>query len=248
MTALTPARPLTSAEVDFLGQLEDTVAAGLHSFIEVGQALMSIRDNRLYRATHSTFEDYCADRWGITDRRARQMIEASQIGTMVPVQNERQARALAQVPEGDRAEVWRDALDRTDGKPTAAAVDAAAKDRRAGSGALPVSGEAEGAANTSAADAGVGAPASAPAPSDADLHAELDAEMAGTAVRFRAQFSAAVAKADDVWQFDVERVAEVYAGDFDREIGPFLAEMRAWCDRVERTHRRLNSGLRVVGE
>lgn len=84
-------------------------------------------------------------------------------------------------------------------------------------------------------------------PSDADLHAELDAEMAGTAVRFRAQFSAAVARADDVWQFDVDRIAEVYAADFDQELAPFIGEMRAWCDRVERTHRRLNSGLRVVG-
>jgi hypothetical protein len=40
--------------------------------------------------------------------------------------NARQAVELARVPEADRAEVWRAANDATDGKPTAAAIRAAA--------------------------------------------------------------------------------------------------------------------------
>ena len=62
MTALS--RRLTAAETDFLSQLEDTIATGLHTFREVGEALGMIRDNRLYRASHPTFEDYCAQNPG----------------------------------------------------------------------------------------------------------------------------------------------------------------------------------------
>lgn len=113
---------LTAAEADYLVQCEETISHGLQTFIEVGTALAMIRDNRLYRAEHPTFEAYCAERWGFTDRRARQLIDAAAIGTIVPVTNEGQARELARVPETERAEVWQQTVERTDGKPTAAAI------------------------------------------------------------------------------------------------------------------------------
>lgn len=119
---MTELATLTAAEVDYLAQCEETISHGLQTFIEVGTALAMIRDNRLYRAEHATFEAYCADRWGFTDRRARQLIDAAAIGTMVPVESERQARELARIPEAERAEVWRQTVERTDGKPTAAAI------------------------------------------------------------------------------------------------------------------------------
>jgi hypothetical protein len=40
--------------------------------------------------------------------------------------NEGQARELARVPEGQRAEVWRETVERTNGKPTARSRQAAA--------------------------------------------------------------------------------------------------------------------------
>lgn len=91
------------------------------------------------------------------------------------------------------------------------------------------------------------APVDPHAEGDARRDAELDAVMAETVTRFRANFASAIAKADDVWQFDVDRLVEVYAADYDRAIRPFLQEMTVWCQRVEAAHRRAHSGLRVVG-
>lgn len=127
---------LTAAEADLLGQAEATIERGIRTFVEVGQALASIRDNRLYRAEHGTFDAYCQERWGFDRNRAWQLISAAGVTTNVISQglpapaNEGQARALAQVPEAERADVWRETLDRTEGKPTAAAVAATWQERR----------------------------------------------------------------------------------------------------------------------
>lgn len=116
-----------------LDELEEVVARGLDTFREVGMALFAIRERKLYRTTHGTFEAYCLDRWGFTDRRARQMIEAAEIGTMVPVQNERQARALAPLADEPEAmqSAWNEANDATNGKPTAEAIREAVAQARA---------------------------------------------------------------------------------------------------------------------
>ncbi len=63
---------------------------------------MKIRDSRLYRETHDTFEDYCRDRWEMSMRHAeRLMLSAGTVETLrpmgrVPV-NERQARPLTKL-------------------------------------------------------------------------------------------------------------------------------------------------------
>jgi len=119
MTALDA---LTVAETDCLADCEQRIERGLKTFVEVGTALATIRDNRLYRAEFGTFEAYCQARWGFSDRRARQIMDAAQIGTIVPVENEGQARELARVPEPERAQVWRETVERTNGKVTAAAI------------------------------------------------------------------------------------------------------------------------------
>jgi len=70
--------------------------------------------------------------------------------------------------------------------------------------------------------------------------------MADTAVRFRRNFSAAMAAAAKVWSFDAARIAEVYTADWDTDIQRgFIDEMRRWCDRAEEA-RRARPGLRVV--
>lgn len=113
---------LTTTEMARLHELEGTISRGLATFHDVGRALAEVRDSRLYRDGYGTFEEYCDQRWQLSDRRARQLMEAAEIGTMVPVENERQARELARVPERQRAEVWRETVERTSGKPTAAAI------------------------------------------------------------------------------------------------------------------------------
>lgn len=45
-----PLAALTTTETERLTDLETTIERGLKTFVEVGQALMEIRDGRLYRA------------------------------------------------------------------------------------------------------------------------------------------------------------------------------------------------------
>lgn len=57
---------LTSVEIQHLRRLEAIARRNLDTYIEVGNALASIRDERLYRDTHASFEAYARDRWGIS--------------------------------------------------------------------------------------------------------------------------------------------------------------------------------------
>jgi hypothetical protein len=108
MTAIIPNR---------LAELEAVIEGGMQTFVQVGTALAEIRDQRLYKATHSDFDAYCQERWGFSRRRAGQMIEAAtiadELGTIVPTQlpaNEGQARELARVAPEHRAETWQAAV------------------------------------------------------------------------------------------------------------------------------------------
>lgn len=90
-----------------LDECEQVIERGLETFVEVGQALMVIRDQRLYKETHSSFDAYLDSKpeWrarGLTRRRAGELITASdvvqKVGDMSPTlapANEKQARALA---------------------------------------------------------------------------------------------------------------------------------------------------------
>jgi hypothetical protein len=122
---------LSREESIALSDCEQRIERGMKTFIEVGMALAAIQQNRLYRAQFDTFEEYCADRWGFTGRRGRQLIEAAEIGTMVPIDSERQARALAAAPAAEREDVLREARERTGGKPTAKAISEVVKERSA---------------------------------------------------------------------------------------------------------------------
>ncbi len=83
MTDLVKKGPLTVAEQDLLVQCEETISEGIQTFVEVGQALMSVRDNRLYRATHPTFDAYVEERWGFTKGRANQLVRAAAVAELI---------------------------------------------------------------------------------------------------------------------------------------------------------------------
>lgn len=119
---------LTASESTALAEHEAVIERGIKTFYEVGTALADIRNRKLYRADHGTFEDYCQQRWQMSRSYAYRMIDAAEVvesvspmGDIAP-SSERQARELARVPESDRAAVWAETVERTDGKPTAAAV------------------------------------------------------------------------------------------------------------------------------
>jgi hypothetical protein len=128
---------LTTTESARLVELEAVVERGLQTFVEVGRALAEIRDERLYRATHRRFEDYCPDRWSFGGGRARQLIVAAKTATRVavlglpPLANEAQARALAPLDSEQLRATWEVAMSEHGPTPTAPQVRAIVHERRA---------------------------------------------------------------------------------------------------------------------
>lgn len=96
-------------------ELETTIERGLAEFVEVGRALAEVRDSRLYRDDHATFDDYCRERWGMSRSYAQRTIAASEVAAMLPngnvPTNEAQARELAPLSGDEEAIVgaWREA-------------------------------------------------------------------------------------------------------------------------------------------
>ncbi|UQN05491.1 hypothetical protein [Deinococcus sp. QL22] len=92
-----PVAVLAPEERADLAQLETVVRQGWQGFVTVGQALLSIRDRRLYREAHKTFGDYCEQVWGWSRQRAQQLMDAAETSqTLTTIglhpENERQAR------------------------------------------------------------------------------------------------------------------------------------------------------------
>jgi hypothetical protein len=111
------AAALTTSEQHDLDTLEGIVQRGIDTLIEVGRALAEIRDRRLYRQTHGTFDEYCHNRWLLGRTRAYQLIDAAAVSTIVDKAelpapaNEAQSRELVPL-KGDETEVvaaWREA-------------------------------------------------------------------------------------------------------------------------------------------
>jgi hypothetical protein len=127
---VTDLEDITLEESRDLVRLERVIDGGLQTFIEVGAALAEIRDRRLYRIEHKTFEAYCRDKWNFSRVHAHRLISASAVSEMLPVGNkptsERQARPLAKLPAEARPLAWSRAIEIADGgQPTAADVEAA---------------------------------------------------------------------------------------------------------------------------
>ncbi|MCW5318082.1 hypothetical protein GTQ43_31275 [Nostoc sp. KVJ3] len=73
---------VTAVEVEELTEEEQSDRLYLErrverAVFEAGKALAQLRDRRLYRSTHSTFEEYCKDRFGFERRHPYRLIEAS---------------------------------------------------------------------------------------------------------------------------------------------------------------------------
>jgi hypothetical protein len=109
---------LTVDESRRLVELERTIEHGLATFIEVGGALMEIRDSRLYRGEHRTFEDYCRKEWKMSRPRVYQLIGAAGVAT--PPTSERQARPLTKLEPEHQPIAWNRAVEIADGKPPTA--------------------------------------------------------------------------------------------------------------------------------
>lgn len=94
-----------------LDQCEEVIQRGVGTFIEVGEALMEIRDRRLYQLEFASFDSYCRERWGFNRQRAHQLITASEVSKILDsdLENDGQVRALA--PLKDRPEEMKEVMD-----------------------------------------------------------------------------------------------------------------------------------------
>lgn len=112
-SALTPNEKLRK------NQLEFKIKQHIRSFWEVGDALMEMRDSRLYRDEYTRFEDYCDEKWGFKDRHARRLIFASQvvgaIGPVGPLVTERAIREFAAVTPDEYQPTWEQVVEASKG-------------------------------------------------------------------------------------------------------------------------------------
>jgi len=104
---------LSLTEKTELQEMEGIIEPGLRTFYQVGCALATIRDSRLYRETHATFEEYCKDRWDMRQAHAYRLIDSasvqdvlSPIGDIQPA-NEAQIRPLTKLETAEaQQEAW----------------------------------------------------------------------------------------------------------------------------------------------
>ncbi len=106
------------------------------AFYEAGKALTQIRDRRLYRSTHKTFEQYCKERFGMGRIAAHYKIAAAEVvenlltngeqnennqnlltnGEQILPNSERQVRPLVNLQPEEQRQAWQQAVDLADGK------------------------------------------------------------------------------------------------------------------------------------
>ncbi len=118
-----------------LAACEAIIERGLKSFVEVGTALLRIRDEKLYRAEYRTFEEYCQKRWKNINRpRAYQLMVAVTIvvnlSTLVDIPaptSERQVRPLTPLPAPQQREAWGTTVREYGPTPTAREVETVVK-------------------------------------------------------------------------------------------------------------------------
>ena len=142
-------KKLSPGKLETLVSLERTIDQALAEFVNVGSALKRIRDERLYKASHPKFEEYCKARWKFSVKHAYRLMTAATImeqlkagkGRVSPESlptREAQVRPLAQligVRRCNPVRIWKDALKESEGKaPTAALISELVKKRLGKSG------------------------------------------------------------------------------------------------------------------
>jgi hypothetical protein len=84
---------LTHSEEQTLLKYEQIVDRGFKTCLEVSEALSAIKDQRLYRKSHKTFEAYCREKWKFTARQADRLIGAGGV-----VENLKQDQLVSKIP------------------------------------------------------------------------------------------------------------------------------------------------------
>lgn len=110
---------LTIVERNKLAELEEGIQrhldAAASNYFEAGNLLVQIRDNRLYKETHGTFEEYCRDKWTMTKTHANRLIGSAEVTdnltpTGVIPKSERVVRPLTKLNPDQQREAWAKAI------------------------------------------------------------------------------------------------------------------------------------------
>ena len=117
--------PLDRSEKALLAECEATIRENLTQFVEVGLALKRIKDAKLYRASHSSFEGYCLARFDFGLAHGKRLVKAAEVvedlkaqqkmapdGAILLPTSEIQARELAKVDPAIRAKVLKRASEK----------------------------------------------------------------------------------------------------------------------------------------
>lgn len=107
------------------------------TFVDVGTALKEIKESKLYRVTHKSFEAYCSDKWKMSRPRAYEYIKAartvkeimSEISDINPPATDSVARELQGTP-AEKAAAWEETNKRHGPNPTAAETREVVEERR----------------------------------------------------------------------------------------------------------------------
>lgn len=118
-------KELAQNEAERLLICEGIIQQKMVDFLEVGTALLEIRDDKLYRNSHDTFEKYCHEKWSISRSRAYQLTNAVEVvknlemSTMVDKKNpintselkpERIIRPLTKLSKPKQKKAWNAAV------------------------------------------------------------------------------------------------------------------------------------------
>ena len=154
MTTTNHEGPLSEAEQKKLAECEAIIETGLAEFVKVGNALLAIRNDKLYREQYGTFEEYCKARWSFGYEQGRRLIKAAEVvqnlkgtgqthrvGGNVPADSknvvntpeptsETQVRHLGGLSADQQQAAWKKASEtaKDPAKPTEAEVKAAVKE------------------------------------------------------------------------------------------------------------------------
>jgi len=127
------ASQLDEAERGQLERLESIIQTAHRYVLKLATALSAIREQRLYRATHRTFEDYCAQRWGFSREHGRRYcdwakvaqnltVNGAPIGGKLPLR-ESHARPLARLTPDQQRKVWGNYVAKSTTPPSAKAIE-----------------------------------------------------------------------------------------------------------------------------
>jgi hypothetical protein len=109
-------KTLDGTELRERDHCEGVILKGWDTFVEVGSALATIRDKRLYRDCFGTFEEYCRQRWEFSRTHAYRMIEAAAVAAVlspigVKLHSESQVHPLAGLAPRSIPAAWKRAVE-----------------------------------------------------------------------------------------------------------------------------------------